>query len=498
MKRPMPGLKRGPMPVLKPALFAAFACLLIAAFRPDAAAAHELPTAVREALRTAGVADGEFAVLVRPLDGGPALASHNAGIAYNPASAMKLVTTYAALALLGPEYRWKTTVSVRGRMVEDVLHGDLVLRGGGDPKLVIEDLVELVARLRAAGLREILGNLVVDDSLYDVSGESASLDGQLSQPYNVSPHAALMNFKSTKFVVRPAKEAVAITMDPPLAGVRLVNAVKLVPGRCRNGAWGLSITDGVGQPPSQVPEIRVSGTYSAGCGQQATMAAVLDHKRFIEAFFRSAWQSAGGSWSGRAVDLRSAAEGAATARSEPLVQWTSPRTLGDVVKDINKLSNNVMARQVMLQTAVERAPGQAATPERARRVVGDWLRGRGLWFPEMVIDNGSGLSRNERISADSLVRLLVDVGLSEYRAAFVDSLPVAGIDGTMKYRLVSDPIAGQARIKTGSLEGVRSIAGYVNAASGKRYAVVMIVNSPRAGASRATQDHLLRWVHASG
>ena len=478
-----------------------FACLLVG-IRPEGAVAQGMPVAVQQALRAAGVADNEFAVLVRPLDGGAPLVSHNAGIAYNPASAMKLVTTYAALSLLGADYRWKTSVSMRGRLVQDVLHGDLVLQGGGDPKLVVEDLAELVGKLRAAGLRDIQGNLLVDDSLYDVSAEPASLDGQVSQPYNVPPNAALMNFKSTKFVVRAAKGTVSVTMDPPLAGVRLVNAVTLEPGRCRNGAWGLSITDSTATATA-VPEIRVSGTYSAGCGQQSTMAAVLDHRRFLEAFFRAAWQTAGGSWNGRAVDLRavdlrSVGEGATPARTEPLVQWTSPRTLAEVVKDINKLSNNVMARQVMLQLAVERAPGQPATPERARRVVNDWLGERGLRFPELVIDNGSGLSRTERISADSLARLLIDVGLSDHRAAFVDSLPVAGVDGTMKYRLVSDPLAGQARMKTGSLEGVRSIAGYVNAASGKRYAVVMIVNSPRAGASRAAQDHLLRWVHSAG
>jgi serine-type D-Ala-D-Ala carboxypeptidase/endopeptidase (penicillin-binding protein 4) len=470
-------------------------CWVLVAFfvlsvRAGAAHAQGLPPQLEEAMQAAGIASAEYAVLVRPLDGGPPLAAHNARQPYNPASAMKLVTSHAALSLLGPDYRWKTSVSVRGRMLEDVLHGDLVLQGGGDPKLVIEDLVEVVARLRATGLREIAGNLVVDDSLYDVGEELASIDGKVSQPYNVVPHAALMNFKSTRIVVRPEKGAVSITLDPPLAGVNVVNAVKLEPGRCRNGAWGLSVADGGSEAR---PEIRVSGVYSSGCGQQSTMAAVLGHRQFIEAFFRGAWQAAGGSWSGRAVTERQAAQ-----PREPLVRWTSPRTLAEVVVDINKFSNNVMARQVLLQTAVERAPGQPATPERARRVIADWLAGRGLSFSEMVLDNGSGLSRSERISADSLVRLLEDVGLSGHRAEFVNSLPVVGVDGTMRYRLVSDAVAGNAWIKTGSLDGVRSIAGYVNAASGKRYAVVMMVNSPKAGASRASQDMLLRWVYQNG
>jgi D-alanyl-D-alanine carboxypeptidase/D-alanyl-D-alanine-endopeptidase (penicillin-binding protein 4) len=180
-----------------------------------------------------------------------------------------------------------------------------------------------------------------------------------------------------------------------------------------------------------------------------------------------------------------------------LAQWVSPRTLTDVVKDINKFSNNVMARQVMLQTSAE--PGRRpATLERARRTVIDWLERRGLRAPELVLDNGSGLSRQERISPASLARVLVDASRSDQAAAFLQSLPVVGVDGTMKTRLRDDPVAGRASIKTGSLNGVRSIAGFVEAASGRSWAVVMLVNGPRAESSGPAQDALLRWVHRNG
>jgi serine-type D-Ala-D-Ala carboxypeptidase/endopeptidase (penicillin-binding protein 4) len=475
--------------MVRPPSFVVVALLL--ALLPARAPAGGLPSPVAAAIATAGIDLQQVGISVRPLDDGAPLVAHNDRTAMNPASAMKLVTTYAALSLLGSDYRWRTTVAMRGRLTEDVLQGDLVLRGGGDPKLVIEDMTELVGRLRSAGLREIAGNLVIDDSLYDVGDARGSIDGNDAQPYNVAPNAALMNFKATRFVFRPDNGKVSIELDPPLAGVRLVNQVKLIRGACRFGASGLAITDAGSDAR---PEIRVGGAYAAGCGEQSTMAAVLTHRQFIDAFFRAAWQVAGGSWSGRAVIERSASE----RRQTPLADWTSPRTLAEVVKDINKFSNNVMARQVMLQASAVRSPGQPATVAHARRVIADWLDARGLRFPELVIDNGSGLSREERIAPDSLARLLMDVGLSEHRAEFVDSLPVAGVDGTMRHRLVAEPITGNAWIKTGSLEGVRSIAGYVNAASGKRYAVVMFVNGPRAQASRVAQDTLLRWVHANG
>jgi D-alanyl-D-alanine carboxypeptidase/D-alanyl-D-alanine-endopeptidase (penicillin-binding protein 4) len=153
----------------------------------------------------------------------------------------------------------------------------------------------------------------------------------------------------------------------------------------------------------------------------------------------------------------------------------------------------------MLQTSADAAPPrQPATLERARRTVVSWLERRGLRTPELVIDNGSGLSRQERIAPASLARLLLDAARSDQAAVYLESLPVVGVDGTMRHRLRGEPIAGRAWIKTGSLNGVRSIAGYVDGASGRRWAVVMLVNGPRAEGSGAAQDALLRWVHANG
>ena len=448
-----------------------------------------VPASVADALRAVGLGPAEYGVAVVPLDGGAPLVWHNADAPFNPASAMKLVTTHAALSLLGPNYRWRPQILMRGQLVGDVLQGDLVLQGGGDPKLVIEDLTEIIMRLRARGLREIRGNLVVDDSLYDV-GDSAveAFDGDRSQPYNVRPSAALMNFKATRVSVRPQTGGVAVDLDPPL-DVPIIDEVKLARGGCRFGVAGLAIRE---TGPDESPSIRVAGQYSPACGEQSTMVAVLNHRQFIHAFFGAAWRAAGGQWEGRTVVER---------RIEPnlpvLVRWDSPRILADVVKDINKYSNNVMARQVMLQTSADPQRKRPATLERARATLNAWLEKRGLRSPELVIDNGSGLSRRERIAPASLAQLLVDASRSPYAPIYLDSLPIVGVDGTMKGRLKSEPVAGNAWIKTGSLNDVRSIAGYVDGVSGRRYAVVLLVNGPRAQSSGAAQDALLRWVHSN-
>ncbi len=440
-------------------------------------------------IRAAGLGPGQVGAIALPLDGGAPLLAHNDAAPLNPASTMKLLTSYAALSLLGPEYRWRTAAFLRGRLEGDVLHGDLVLRGGGDPKLVIEDLAAFVARMRQAGLRELRGDLVVDDALYDVGDDSVeAFDGEPSQPYNVRPHALLMNFKSTRIVVQPGPAGAAIALDPALADVEVDNDVRLARGPCRHGPWGLTVRDADGRP---VPTIRVSGQYSLGCGEQGVFASVLSHRQFIHALFKAAWLQAGGSWNGRTRLERGAGQG------QPWLEWASPRTLADVVADVNKFSNNVMARQLLLHLASERAR-PPATPEGARRVLGDWLAAQSIALPGLVVDNGSGLSRNERISAAGLARLLRHAAASPYGDLVRESLPVAGVDGTMKHRLVGEPIAGRAWIKTGSLVQVRSIAGYVDAASGRRYAVVLLVNGPGADASQPLQDRFLRWVHANG
>jgi D-alanyl-D-alanine carboxypeptidase/D-alanyl-D-alanine-endopeptidase (penicillin-binding protein 4) len=164
---------------------------------------------------------------------------------------------------------------------------------------------------------------------------------------------------------------------------------------------------------------------------------------------------------------------------------------------MNKFSNNVMARQLYLTLGAE-AAGEPATREKADRVIREWLAGKKLNFPEMVLENGSGLSRVERISARHLGELLLSSFRSPVMPEFIASLPLAAMDGTMKKRLADADVAGQAHIKTGSLTGVRSIAGYMLDARGRRWVVVSIVNHPNAGNAQAAQDALLTWIYHRG
>ena len=438
--------------------------------------------------RTTGEADGMSAD--RGSDEPMLRVMHQAERPFNPASTMKLVTTHAALAMLGPDYRWTTRFLTTGPIRDGVLQGDLILQGGGDPHLVIEDLHALMADLRAQGLKTIRGNLVVDDARFAVGpADGEAFDGDASQAYNVRPWAALTNFKASKLVIDPKKRQLAL--EPPLADVQLRYDVKVLKGRCRSGGTRLGVQDGA--TAAGRPVVSVNGTQVRACGSQQFYAAMLDHQQFLHGIFKAAWKDMGGQFTGR-----TRIQPGAAARGRPLYAWQSTLDLGEVVHHINKFSNNVMTRMLLLEMAA--ASGQGALPpDRAGQWLHQWYRGQGLALPSLVMENGSGLSRQARISAGDMVTLLARAASSPTAPWFEDSLPVVGIDGTMRTRLRMDPVAGQAQIKTGTLQNVRAIAGYVTAASGRRYALSLMING-KYPAERAlhAQDELLRWVYRHG
>jgi D-alanyl-D-alanine carboxypeptidase/D-alanyl-D-alanine-endopeptidase (penicillin-binding protein 4) len=218
--------------------------------------------------------------------------------------------------------------------------------------------------------------------------------------------------------------------------------------------------------------------------------ALLTHPQYVYAVFRQLWEEMGGTLRGRVR------EGVVPAGAKPFAVFESP-SVAEIVRDMNKYSNNVMARQIFLTLSAE-TMNQPGRYDRSSRAVQSWLQARGLDIPELVIENGSGLSRSDRISAGSLGRLLIAAYRSSVMPEFIASMPLVAHDGTLRKRMKFDSVAGQAHIKTGSLGDVRSIAGYVLDRTGRRVAVVFIVNHANAGAGQAAQDAVLKWVYEAG
>jgi D-alanyl-D-alanine carboxypeptidase/D-alanyl-D-alanine-endopeptidase (penicillin-binding protein 4) len=447
-----------------------------------------LPPAVARAFQDEGIPLGAIGAYVREIGAARSLVAHRTGKPMNPASTMKLVTTFAALELLGPDYRWKTEAYADGPRVGSTLEGNLVLKGYGDPKITIEQFQALVSALRATGLVEIRGDLVLDRSYFaPMAHDPAAFDAEPLKPYNVGPDALLVNFKSVRLVFAPnvAADAVDVRIEPPLDNVALNGAPRLAGGECTD--WRSSLGASIANR-ADAASVAFSGRYPIACGEREWYVALLDHPHYVLAMFARYWKDAGGTFSG------GVREGRAPRGAVPLATLRSP-PLYDAVRDINKLSNNVMARQVFLTLATTGEPPPATT-RGAGRAVRRWLARRKLAFRELVMENGSGLSRRERISAQSMARLLLSADASKVRGDFVSSLAVAATDGTVRKRFADDDVADQALLKTGSLEGVRALAGYVFAPGGKRYVVVCFVNHRNAARAQRALDVLVERIYA--
>ena len=459
------------------------ACLVV-----GVAAAASLPRPISRSFVGLGVPMTAVTAYVQELGQTQPLIAQEAQRPMNPASTMKLLTTFAGLELLGPNYRWRTEAYADGPIANGVLDGNLVLKGYGDPKITLEQFQEFVRQLRATGLTTIRGDLVIDRTYFaSPAHDPSAFDGEPLKPYNVGPDALLLSFKSVRFVVAPnaAGDAVSVRTEPALSSVAIRGAPRLAQGDC--GDWRSDLQASFANSATGA-EATFAGRYPANCGERDWYVAVLDHAHFVRDTFARFWADAGGTFNGQVR------EGKVSARAKPLATLESP-PLYDVVRDINKMSNNVMARQLFLTLATTGFPPPATTAH-ASEVIKRWLRERKLQFPELVLDNGSGLSRHERIAAQSLARLLAAAYASDVRADYVSSLAVAATDGTVRKRFEKDAVAEQAFLKTGSLEGVRAIAGYVFAPGGRTFVVVCFVNHPNAARAQAPLDALVEWVYA--
>lgn len=450
------------------------------------AMARDLPPVVTSALTRAGIPRGAVGIYVQDVAGRKVLAVSNPAVPFSPASTMKLVTTNAALDLLGPIFTWKTQAYANGVLSGDVLQGDLIIKGSGDPKLVTENFWMFLRQIRAKGIREIRGNLVLDRSAFEEAPyDPAKFDDEAIKPYNAGPDALLLNYQALRFRFMPNEMSgtVTVMLDPP-AGYT-VTPPTLSGEECED--WQ-SRLGAVLEPGG----VSFKGMYPASCGDRIwdMHPYQLTHTQYFAAVFRQMWSDLGGSLKGEV------SPGVTPDSARLVAEWESA-TLPEVIRDINKYSNNVMARQLLLTLAAN-VLKRPATPERGALVIRGWLEEKGIAAPELVVENGSGLSRNERISVQTMGRMLIAAYRSPVMPEFISSMPLVGYDGTMRSRLKDRSVAGNAHIKSGRLEGVRAVAGYVLAASGKRYAVVCIINHRNAARGLEAQDALLQWVYEHG
>lgn len=447
-----------------------------------------LPAPVRAVLARRDVPAESLSVYVTDVETGEIVVDWLANTARNPASVLKLVTTLVALDVLGPAYRWSTDVYALGELAGGRLDGDLLLKGNGDPFLVTERVWQLTRSLRRLGLDTIDGDLLIDDSHFELGDyDPGAFDRQPLRAYNVAPNALLMNFKVVRywFTPEPQTNSVQIALDPPLANVAIDNRLTLREGPCRGFQRGIAV-----DANDSVDRMIFSGRFPAGCERYSLSRSTLGHNAYAYGLFAAMWRENGGRLSG------SWRPGVAPEDTEPLLEFRSA-PLGEAVTRVNKYSNNVMARQLLMTLSAE-VLGPPGTEAGGREVIRQWLDDRGLDIDSLAIANGAGLSRSARVNAHDLVSLLEFAWRQPYMPEYLASMALSGLDGTLRDRLEGRGLSGKAHLKTGSLDDVAGIAGYLQAADGRRYAVAVLNNHEdiHRGYGDEIQDALLRWLYA--
>ena len=382
---------------------------------------------------------------------------------------MKLVTTYSALHLLGPAFTFRTEVLADGPVAGDVLRGELYVRGGGDPHLVIENLWQLAnraARLRhprhprRPGARQ-------DASSSRCAHDPGQFDGEEGRAYNVGPDALLVNFKSIAVTFVPGHgRARGAGHGGARSRGHEIPAHACPPSRAAAATGAARLRADINDPMN----IRIGGAYPLACGERAIYLGALDHTNYFGAVFRALWERQGGAWTGKVREGDGARHGAAGRRA-----GIARRSRCSSATSTSS-RNNVMTQQLFLTMgAAGGEPGNAARGARRGARPAGGARHRGARAdPRKRLRPVAHRTHLGRHAGATCSR---DAWKSQWMSELMASLPISGVDGTMQ-RATCRPAA--AHMKTGMLEDTRAVAGYVLAASGRRYVVVAIINHPNA------------------
>ncbi|MQA38219.1 D-alanyl-D-alanine carboxypeptidase/D-alanyl-D-alanine endopeptidase [Rugamonas aquatica] len=488
--------------------------ILAALLATGTAHAAELPEPISALLQAAHIPpEGAGIVVMR---GDATLVSHNAQQSMQPASTMKLFTTLTALEQLGPAFRGRTEFRTSADVVNGMLQGDLILRGGADVDLNDDVLLHMLQALRNQGIQKIKGDVILDRQLFQPARPDVGQPPFDEYPwayYNVIPDALLTGTNLLKVEMRSTGSKVGLVMMPEMDKVGIRSEMKLSDAPCASWEQGWRSPDA--SRNGDKIDVVLHGSFPKNCSK-AISVDVLDHHDYLERLLRATWRKLGGSISGevREAGVPAAATETAAATPAPATRLLAEhvsRPLPEILRDINKLSDNTLARTVFLMLgSLEADPvlgsrplppdgSLASTPMRAESAIRAWLQTQRIDANGLVFDNGSGLSRTEHATPAQLAGVLQAGLKSLWMPEFLSSLPIAATDGTMRKRLKDSPAALRARIKTGSLKSVIAIAGYVTDANNQPCIVVAILNDEHVanGAGRTVLDGVIDWVARS-
>ena len=456
---------------------------------------ESLPAGLRERLLDTGLSLEGFGLHVQPLEGAPALLSFQSTRPFVLASTSKLITSMAALDLLGPGYRWRTRAYLSGPLTNGRLLGDLVIRGGGDASLTSQDLLAWFQQLREQGLHEVWGDIILNRDAFSLRPQDlvSTPEPTPERPHHVRPDALALDAGVVRVAVQSDSGGRAnIQVTPPLHDVQLINAL---------GRGGACVANAVyrdveGTPQ---PQLQINGQWSARCGAQQIKFAPVSMRDLGLRGIEGLWLQAGGVLRGRVIEHSPSSPvpwqstDVHAVAATPFSEHVSAPLSAQLI-DMNKRSDNLIARHLMLSLAPD-FPNRAATTDAAQARVRDWLTRRGVRKEWVGLDTGSGLSRLEKATPQAMVHLLARAARGPQGKLLIKSLPIAGVDGTLEGRLRGGVAEGQAWLKTGTLLDTRGLAGYVRTRSGRMLGVCLLANhAENVAAATPALDACVEWA----
>lgn len=478
-------------------------CFLLASLCGPSGAQESLPSRLTALLNKDKLTRANFSVVVLPIEETAPVLSVNAERPMNPASTMKILTSLVALEELGPNYRWSTALLSEQKINKTKLDGNLYLRGGGDPNFTVEKLGSMLRRLRYLGVQKIKGDIVLDRRFFQPKRpdlDTPVFDDAPTAYYNVAPDALLVHSNLIALSLNSTSDSIDVQLQSVLSDVNIVNHLVLSDAPCADWEKHWKTPQFTIKARASF-EINLFGSFPKKC-HITTYFSHLNRNTFIENTIRTLWKEMGGSWQGRVQD------GEAPNTATVLVDYLSD-TLVENIRNINKFSDNSMARSIYLtlgaeanaRSLAEHSKNQAnenetsvTSAQTSELQVRRWLNRHNINDQGIVLENGAGLSRIERLNAMQLGRVLQEAFRSKWYPEFASSLPIVALDGTMRKRLKGSVVEQRARIKTGTLRDVLAIAGYVRDVENKDWIVVAFINTDGPAQGRQVLDDLILWV----
>ena len=442
----------------------------------------EVPPEYKKIISSYKVSNNSFTLVIKNLTNkSEPLITHNEKNFFNPASLAKIVSTFIALEVLGPQFSWQSDFYHNGTINGDTLNGDLIFKGRGDATFSINNLENSIRKIQRKGLKKINGNLILDMSYFGLDSKEKTFDNDPMRAYNALPTPVVIQSNTMNFIFTTKDSNLDIESNPDIEYVTIKNNIKITNNRCID--WKSKLNYRTKKENSKIKVI-FSGKYSRKCGTKSINLSVLDDNKYFYNIFKDRWNANGGDFSGD-LDV-TFIKGA----DWKVLHSHISKPLSEVIRDTNKYSLNLLARNTMLTVLAEDSD-LLVLESSVNKYVQKWLKKNNLPYKGLFFENGAGLSRNSVLTSEQLLLLMEKIYYDPLMPEMLSSFPISGVDGTLKRRMNYSSFKKSAHFKTGSMKNVNAIAGFLLDKNKEMKIFIFIMNDLAAKDSHRLQEALI-------